>query len=791
MKGAAGGAVSKYLPAHLRVQGASRFAAQASQLKALEASHFIVSAGTDGTFDFSMHLAVVKEALSAFHFGRFLGEYVTSDSACVDTAGLALRDLDLGARLVAVFHSITLLQPESRAVEFAQITADEETGVTVVANERYSSRLAPNSQQTVVFQLVDGTVIRGQTSKTVGRKSEVEVTDGDKTLLLTGNVVNITVHGRDDADASQLAALSFWFHVIRLRATSDVTAMRAMDDALDPSALFYPLFYGEAPLTKGPNRTIRKYGPLDEASRYTTIERSNLDPAQRTAAMALLRPIKDFADRLTVIHGPPGTGKTTVIREVCLQWTTWVRAQRGSAASIDTVSSEPSGSKGGAKVTAAASSTALGQKSKGASTKGGSSSTKKASRGTVPTSMDENEEEVDEESAAKAAAKARKQTIQPQEVIPSMWCVCQSNAAVKNIAESMKRSGVEFRILVSDSFYTEWHEDMYTKFHSEVLISTGLKEDLDIVRQWLGACPVILCTVSSLSSRRLELGRIFELRPMYNLIVDEASQIVMASYPHVLARHAKTLARVAFFGDHLQLAPFGHDSIPEIESIFELQHLQQRAIMLNRCYRLPTGLADFISREVYDGKLQHAGIRQALEDSVRFFDIADGRENKGDPSYTNVIEAEAVRDFVEQHLADTHGDNAAVTTDFRVLTPYTGQRDLIERTLKDNLLPWEDRVFTIDSFQGQEADTILISLVRDGLPIEGHTAGFLTNQRRTNVLLSRSKRETYIFTRQDFVCGPNAKGRDTLVGHLADAIGPAAWRTADDLSRGKGLLGKR
>jgi superfamily I DNA and/or RNA helicase len=39
-------------------------------------------------------------------------------------------------------------------------------------------------------------------------------------------------------------------------------------------------------------------------------------------------------------------------------------------------------------------------------------------------------------------------------------------------------------------------------------------------------------------------------------------------------------------------------------------------------------------------------------------------------------------------------------TKFCVITPYDPQRGEIEKVLKDQNLPWEGKVFNVDSFQG-------------------------------------------------------------------------------------------
>lgn len=77
--------------------------------------------------------------------------------------------------------------------------------------------------------------------------------------------------------------------------------------------------------------------------------------------------------------------------------------------------------------------------------------------------------------------------------------------------------------------------------------------------------------------------------------------------------------------------------------------------------------------------------------------------------------------------------------EYRVITPYAPQTALIRDMLTElnktePNVKFEDTCFNVDSFQGNEADYIIISLVRT----EG--IGFLANDRRSNVLLTRCKK---------------------------------------------------
>jgi superfamily I DNA and/or RNA helicase len=75
-----------------------------------------------------------------------------------------------------------------------------------------------------------------------------------------------------------------------------------------------------------------------------------------------------------------------------------------------------------------------------------------------------------------------------------------------------------------------------------------------------------------------------------------------------------------------------------------------------------------------------------------------------------------------------------------VLTLYEAQRSLISGLLEEQGLGDEIGVYNADSFQGQEADVVLISLV-----VGARASSFAADRRRACVLLSRAKRELLLF----------------------------------------------
>lgn len=89
-------------------------------------------------------------------------------------------------------------------------------------------------------------------------------------------------------------------------------------------------------------------------------------------------------------------------------------------------------------------------------------------------------------------------------------------------------------------------------------------------------------------------------------------------------------------------------------------------------------------------------------------------------------------------------------------------------TLKELGMQWENICFNVDSFQGNEADYIIISLVRT------KSIGFLDNDRRANVLLTRCRKGMFVVCNQRLITSERA--RRTLLGRFASSwTGNQAW----------------
>ncbi|KAG5643663.1 hypothetical protein DXG03_000543, partial [Asterophora parasitica] len=343
------------------------------------------------------------------------------------------------------------------------------------------------------------------------------------------------------------------------------------------------------------------------------------------------------------------------------------------------------------------------------------------------------------------------------------WIVAHSNVAVKNIAENLFKKGVTFKIIVSNEFHFEWHEHIYHAIEDQVLRSDDFATCSGAVsiQRLLGDSCIVLSTLSMLSNPILDRAGVFQVVPLERLVVDEASQIKIEDFLPIFQKFHRTLAKVCFFGDPKQLPPFGKNRVPELRTIFDLSHLEESGGFLDTQYRMPVPLGHFISRNVYGGRLNS---EHTINDPtcVSFVDASNGTEKRSGFSWTNDGEIHAIVNLVKTYYR---------YKEFCIITPYDAQRAAIERQLRNEVLPWE-RVFNVDSFQGNEADFVIVSVVRSG-----REPGFLSSINRMNVLLTRCKKGLVIVTSRSFL---QDGGRSTLLGlldrHWMNTLkGEGAW----------------
>ncbi|KAL0065073.1 hypothetical protein AAF712_007909 [Marasmius tenuissimus] len=350
-----------------------------------------------------------------------------------------------------------------------------------------------------------------------------------------------------------------------------------------------------------------------------------------------------------------------------------------------------------------------------------------------------------------------------------IWLVAKSNVAVKNIAEKLvKEKFLRWKLLVSKDFQVGWHEHLYQQILDRVIRSDRF---MSVKSKELADCKVILCTLSMLSARLLKIFT--RAVPIQTLVVDEASQIEIGDYFHAFEVAKGTLRKMCLIGDDKQLPPYGQEDLKNLRSVFEVKHLQGRIDLLDTQYRMPPQIGQFISDHVYDGEL-NSNPKHPITDKVLACRLVDahGKEESDGMSFKNTSEATVIL-TIAQHLQ-------AANKSYRIITPYDGQRNYIEQEMKKANMDWGDTCFNVDSFQGNEEDFIIVSLVRS------RSIGFLSNQRRTNVMLTRCKKGMIVVTSRDFLTGI---GSQSLVGdlmkNLEERLKSKAWLSKEEIESGR------
>jgi predicted DNA helicase len=262
--------------------------------------------------------------------------------------------------------------------------------------------------------------------------------------------------------------------------------------------------------------------------------------------------------------------------------------------------------------------------------------------------------------------------------------------------------------------------------------------EAEILEAVLGKAPVVFSTNSTAGADILK-GERFDL-----WIQDEATQSTEAA-SLIPMRHAK---RWIMIGDQKQLPPtILSDQARQLgmgTSLFDrlIGRMEKAKARLTVQYRMNEDLMSLCNDRYYEGCLT-AGeanrkwlmgdlphVKDWPKDWIGSFFSVEGREEsrEGGTSYMNRAEAEAVEQLVKRILA-----SGVKPEEVGIITPYLDQVKLLKRMIA---IP-KIEINTVDAFQGREKEVILVSTVRSNT--DGRL-GFLTDERRLNVTITRAKR---------------------------------------------------
>ena len=324
---------------------------------------------------------------------------------------------------------------------------------------------------------------------------------------------------------------------------------------------------------------------------------------------------------------------------------------------------------------------------------------------------------------------------------PQLWAI---RKAIRELRKNRKKGSENY------------HQKM------ERLKSRAAELEIRINAELFGEARVIACTLVGSANRLLD-GMKFGI-----LFIDEAAQALEAACWIPMRR----ASRVILAGDHCQLPP-------TVKSIAALRAGLGKTLMeriaenkpevvtlLRIQYRMNDEIMRFSSDWFYHGKVESApqikyrGILD-YDHPIEWIDTSDeenqvtiegedenfkeqfvgesfGRINKAEAELTLLTLAEYFTKIGKQRVLED-------SIDVGIISPYRAQVQYLKRLIKkyEFFKPYRRliSVNTVDGFQGQERDVILISLVRSN--DEGQI-GFLKDLRRMNVAMTRARMKLII-----------------------------------------------
>ncbi|KAI0294246.1 hypothetical protein B0F90DRAFT_1758208 [Multifurca ochricompacta] len=370
-----------------------------------------------------------------------------------------------------------------------------------------------------------------------------------------------------------------------------------------------------------------------------------------------------------------------------------------------------------------------------------------------------------------------------------------------------------------------WEEDMRTHaYDSNLGEYTHLRKEYRDVceayesmqdesrRRLLDQTDLIACTTTGAAKL---VSLLASIAPKV-LMVEEAGQVLEA---HILATLVPSVEHLICIGDPLQLRPTlanfalsmestsGRDLYKFDRSLMErLSDAGVSMSQINIQRRMRPSISHFIRTILYPKLEDHDFVHsyppvQGMQKNVFFFSH-NNRENAEDDSVSkfNMFEVEMIRELVLYFLKQGPYDGAG---DIAVLCAYLGQLQKVRAALRDlkiavsvderdeeqlerTGLTGDDsvgftqvqvarhiRLGTVDTFQGEEAKIVIISLVRNSGSFEhgNGSIGFLKSPNRINVALSRAKHGLYI------------------LGNASNLRGNQTWRTILDEMENEGHIG--
>ena len=262
-----------------------------------------------------------------------------------------------------------------------------------------------------------------------------------------------------------------------------------------------------------------------------------------------------------------------------------------------------------------------------------------------------------------------------------------------------------------------------------------------IIHEQLRSAEIIFATNSGAGSEFLENLK-FDI-----VFMDEAAQSIEPSalIPIIKGK------RLIMAGDHKQLPPtvLSERAKKLNFSLFErfANLFPESCYTLKIQYRMNEKISKFPSCEFYNCVVKsHESVKNiklsdianisefvGFDEPLVFYDTKEQfleANKRGSHSKYNPLEAEFVKKLVDEFLL-----LGVKRQDIGVITPYKDHEEYMKRIIEDI------EVKSIDGFQGREKEVVILSLVRAN---DNEEIGFLSDKRRLNVAITRAKRKLII-----------------------------------------------
>ena len=235
------------------------------------------------------------------------------------------------------------------------------------------------------------------------------------------------------------------------------------------------------------------------------------------------------------------------------------------------------------------------------------------------------------------------------------------------------------------------------------------------------------------------------------IFVDEAGQVALAN----IVAMGTSARNIVLLGDQMQLGQPIQGVHPGRSGESCLEYLlngkatipANQGIFLEKTWRMHPDVCRFISDAVYDGRLEaepnnakqslllderaHPALKPV---GIRYLSVQhDACTQRSEEEAALVLEL--VTNLLEQSYRDKKGSVLPLTlNNILVVAPYNMQVNLLKKTLPEGA-----RVGTVDKFQGQEAEVVIVSMATSSGDYLPQHIEFLYSKNRLNVAISRAK----------------------------------------------------